>query len=76
MRYNTAFMDRIYAYLPGWDVPKLNNDLFTTYFGLVSDVVSKVWNQLRDQNCLQLIQSSPVWRGAKRARHDGRHPDG
>lgn len=24
MRDDTAFMDRIHAYLPGWDVPKLN----------------------------------------------------
>ena len=27
MRDDTAFMDRIHAYLPGWDVPKLNRDL-------------------------------------------------
>jgi ATP-dependent Lon protease len=30
-------MDRIHAYLPGWDVPKMETSLFPTYFGLVSD---------------------------------------
>ena len=64
MRNDTAFMDRIHAYLPGWDVPKLNNDLFTTHFGLVSDVLSKAWNELRDQNRLQSIQGRVQYGGA------------
>jgi ATP-dependent Lon protease len=33
MRDDTAFMDRIHAYLPGWDVPKVNKELFTDHFG-------------------------------------------
>jgi ATP-dependent Lon protease len=27
MRDDTAFMDRIHAYLPGWDLPKVNREL-------------------------------------------------
>ncbi len=37
MRDDTAFMDRIRCYLPGWDVPRLKPDLFTDHFGLVSE---------------------------------------
>ena len=37
IRDDTAFMDRIHAYLPGWDVPKVSNELLTNHFGLVSD---------------------------------------
>jgi ATP-dependent Lon protease len=33
MRDDTAFMDRIHAFLPGWDVPKINKDLVTNHFG-------------------------------------------
>lgn len=33
MRNDTALMDRIHAYLPGWDIPKVNRDLFTEHFG-------------------------------------------
>lgn len=47
MRDDTAFMDRIHAFLPGWDVPKVNRDLLTSHFGLVSDFLSECWSQLR-----------------------------
>jgi ATP-dependent Lon protease len=50
MRDDTAFMDRIHAYLPGWDLPKVNRDLLTNHFGLVSDFLSECWNQLRRQS--------------------------
>ncbi len=50
MRDDTAFMDRIHAYLPGWGVPKVNPALFTDHFGLVSDFLSECWTRLRDQS--------------------------
>ena len=48
MRNDTAFMDRIHAYLPGWDIPKVSQDLFTDHFGLVSDVLAEAFTRLRD----------------------------
>ena len=56
MRDDTAFMDRIHAYLPGWDIPKLEASLFTDHFGLVSDFLSEAWAELRTENRLQQIQ--------------------
>ena len=56
MRDDTAFMDRLHAYLPGWDVPKLNPTYFTDHFGLVSDFLSECWSRLRDQSRLAAIQ--------------------
>lgn len=50
MRNDTAFMDRIHAYLPGWDVPKMEPSLFTAHFGLVSDFLSECWTRLRSQS--------------------------
>ena len=50
MRNDTAFMDRIHAYLPGWEVPKVSRELLTDHFGLVSDFLSECWNQLRRQS--------------------------
>ena len=47
MRDDTALMDRIHAYLPGWDVPKLAAAHFTDHFGLVSDFLAECWHQLR-----------------------------
>jgi len=57
MRDDTAFMDRIHAYLPGWDFPKVNaRDHLTNHFGLVSDFLSECWNQLRRQSRQNLFQ--------------------
>ncbi|HPR73194.1 MAG TPA: protease Lon-related BREX system protein BrxL [Bacteroidales bacterium] len=48
MKDDTAFMDRIHAYIPGWDFPKLNKSYFTDHFGLVSDFLAECWTRLRD----------------------------
>ena len=50
MRNDTAFMDRIHAYMPGWDIPKISKEVLTNHFGLVSDFLSECWNQLRRQS--------------------------
>jgi ATP-dependent Lon protease len=56
MRDDTAFMDRIHAYLPGWDIPKVKKEILTDHFGLVSDFLSECWNQLRRQSRQNLFQ--------------------
>jgi ATP-dependent Lon protease len=56
MRNDTAFMDRIHAYLPGWDIPKLDPSYFTDHFGLVSDFLSECWHRLRVQSRMTNIQ--------------------
>jgi ATP-dependent Lon protease len=64
MRDDTAFMDRIHAYLPGWDLPKVNRDLLTNHFGLVSDFLSECWNQLRRQSRQSVVQGRVHFGGA------------
>ena len=64
MRDDTAFMDRIHAFLPGWDVPKISKELLTNHFGLVSDFLSECWSQLRNQSRLSVIQNRVFFGGA------------
>ena len=64
MRNDTAFMDRIHAYAPGWDFPKLNPDNLTNHFGLVSDFLSECWNKLRTGSRLPVLQGRVNWGGA------------
>lgn len=64
MRNDTAFMDRIHAFLPGWDVPKINKDLVTNHFGLVSDFLSECWTQLRNQSRVSELQNRVYFGGA------------
>lgn len=57
MRNDTAFMDRIHAYVPGWEFPKLNpNEHVTDHFGLVSDFLSECWTRLRTGNRVSVLQ--------------------
>jgi ATP-dependent Lon protease len=64
MRDDTAFMDRIHCFLPGWDVPKLNPSMFTNHFGLVSDFLSECFTQLRGQSRVATLQGRVFWGGA------------
>ncbi|MGB7770150.1 MAG: BREX system Lon protease-like protein BrxL [Verrucomicrobiia bacterium] len=64
MRDDTAFMDRIHAYLPGWDIPKVNREQLTDHFGLVSDFLSSCWNHLRAQSRLNRLQGRIQFGGA------------
>ena len=65
MRDDTAFMDRIHAYVPGWDFPKLNpNDHFTDHFGLVSDFLSECWSRLRTGSRVPMLQGRVNYGGA------------
>jgi ATP-dependent Lon protease len=64
MRNDTAFMDRIHAYLPGWDVPKMETSLFTDHFGLVNDFLSECWAQLRAENRTAILMGRVNYGGA------------
>ena len=44
---DSAFFDRIHAYLPGWETPKLRTALFTTKYGLISDCFSEFCHEMR-----------------------------
>lgn len=45
--YDTAFLDRIHCYLPGWEVQKLRNELFTDGYGFIVDYLAEVLKELR-----------------------------
>jgi len=64
MRDDTAFMDRLHAYLPGWDVPKISKEILTDHFGLVSDFLSECFSQLRKQSRISTLQNWVFFGGA------------
>ena len=64
MRNDTAFMDRIHAYLPGWDIPKMERSLFTDHFGLVSDVLAECFTRLRSDSRIGVLQGRVHFGGA------------
>ncbi len=65
MRDDTAFHDRIHAFAPGWDFPKLNpHEHLTNHFGLVSDFLSECWHRLRETSRVHVLQNRVVWGSA------------
>lgn len=64
MRDDTAWMDRIHCYLPGWDVPKMSKELTTDHFGLVSDFFSECMTRLRFQSRVSAMQNRVYLGGA------------
>jgi ATP-dependent Lon protease len=44
--YDTAFLDRVHAYLPGWEVQKLRNEMFTSGYGFIVDYLAEVLREL------------------------------
>lgn len=47
MGTNTAFLDRIHCYLPGWEIPKFRPQHFTNGYGFITDYISEIFRELR-----------------------------
>ncbi len=72
MRDDTAFMDRIHAYIPGWDVPKFDpKKNLTDHFGLVSDFISECWHQLRNGSRVSVLHGRVKYGSALSGRDSG-----
>jgi ATP-dependent Lon protease len=50
-----AFLDRMHYYLPGWEAPKLEPQMFTDHYGFVSDYLSEAMRQLRKRTFVNAI---------------------
>lgn len=49
MGTDTAFLDRIHCYLPGWEIPKLHPEHFTNDYGFISDYLAEFIRELRKE---------------------------
>lgn len=47
MGYDTAFLDRIHCYIPGWEIPKYRPDSFTDDYGFITDYLSEFLREMR-----------------------------
>lgn len=49
MGTDTAFLDRMHCYLPGWEIPKFRPDHFTNDYGFITDYLSEFIRELRKE---------------------------
>lgn len=47
MANDTAFLDRMHCYLPGWEIPKYRPDFFTNDYGFITDYFSEAMREMR-----------------------------
>lgn len=49
MGTDTAFLDRMHCYLPGWEIPKFRPEYFTNDYGFISDYLAEFIRELRKE---------------------------
>ena len=49
MGTDTAFLDRMHCYLPGWEIPKFRPEHFTNDYGFISDYLAEFIRELRKE---------------------------
>jgi len=46
--YDSAFMDRLHFYIPGWEVEIIRGEMFTSGYGFVVDYLAEILRSLRN----------------------------
>ena len=47
---DTAFLDRIHSFLPGWELPKIRPENYAQGYGLITDYLAEIFTRLRRRN--------------------------
>lgn len=50
-----ALLDRMHAYLPGWELPKMHSDYIGVHYGFVVDYLAEIFRGLRDLPVAHLV---------------------
>jgi len=49
MAYDTAFLDRMHCYIPGWEIPKYRPESFTNDYGFITDYLAEFMREMRKE---------------------------
>ena len=51
-----AFLDRLHTYVPGWEIPKMRPDLFSSHYGFVVDYLAEALREMRKLNFTEVVE--------------------
>ena len=57
LRDDTAFLDRIHAYLPGWELPKIRPDNYAQGYGFMTDYLAEIFSKFRRRNYQTVVSA-------------------
>jgi ATP-dependent Lon protease len=60
---DTAFLDRVHAYVPGWELPKIQRENYADGFGFMTDYLAEIFTRLRRRNFQTHVTSKVQFRG-------------
>lgn len=60
---DSAFHDRVCAYLPGWEIPKITNASIATGYGFVTDYFGEVIVRMREDSFADRVNKVPLQPG-------------
>lgn len=53
-----AFLDRIHAYHPGWEIPKIAPENYSNGYGFITDYLAEIFVKLRRRNFQTIVDSA------------------
>lgn len=56
VRNDRAFLDRVHAYLPGWEMPRMRTEMMTRHHGFIVDYLSDLWRLQRSSSFANAIE--------------------
>lgn len=66
--YDSAFLDRLHIYIPGWEVHKLRNEMFTIGYGFIVDYLAEILKELRKDDYSDLVKEHAILNNSLTAR--------
>ncbi len=54
---DTAFLDRLHAFLPGWELPKIRPENFAQGYGFITDYLAEIFTRLRRRNYQTIVNA-------------------
>lgn len=54
---DSAFFDRMHAYLPGWEIPKMRPEFLTNQYGLIVDFLAEFLREMRKRSFTDAIDT-------------------
>ncbi|MHA1283970.1 MAG: BREX system Lon protease-like protein BrxL [Promethearchaeota archaeon] len=61
----SAFLDRISAFIPGWKIHPIRQEDLSENYGLIGDWFSEILHSLRKKNFIHLIENNIIFKGKK-----------
>jgi ATP-dependent Lon protease len=54
---DSAFLDRLHAFLPGWEMPKIRPENYAQGYGFVTDYLAEIFTRLRRRNYQTIVNA-------------------